>query len=96
MKLIISDIAQGDLEDILHHTLVAFGQKQAEHYLLILEKGKQAITVSPLIGHKRNDIPPDSLAYFVGKHLLIYEVTAEQVDIVRILHIRMDFKNRIS
>jgi plasmid stabilization system protein ParE len=47
----------------------------------------------PSIGHTRNDLPTETLSYNFESHTIIYQINEENklVQILRILHSRMDF-----
>ncbi len=84
------------LEDIkfnLQYTFETFGEKQMNIYYGKIEKCIDAIKAMPTIGHYRNDIPEDTIAFNLEKYTVIYKVIENKkvVPILRILHSKMDF-----
>lgn len=92
-KVSISFEADQDLFDILEYTEDAFGLAQKLNYLSLFKIAFQKLSSMPHIGHTRNDIPLDTLAYNIEKHTIIYEIIENKklVQILRILHSKMDF-----
>ena len=41
------------------------------------------------LGHASPELPPTHRVYFVGEHVIVYQVNTTNVSIVRILHQRM-------
>jgi toxin ParE1/3/4 len=87
----ISDSAIEDLVAIFEYTFISFGEKQWQKYNAILDENINALAINPFIGHGRNDIPKNCLAWLVGDHFLIYRVEGNIVFLLRVLHQRMDF-----
>jgi plasmid stabilization system protein ParE len=58
-----------------------------------IEKCIDAIKAMPTIGHYRNDIPEDTIAFNIENHTIIYKVIEGKnlVHILRLLHSKMDF-----
>ncbi|MDZ4710597.1 MAG: type II toxin-antitoxin system RelE/ParE family toxin [Saprospiraceae bacterium] len=96
MRLVITRKAELDLIGILQYTIAAFGPVQAQKYSVLVDEGLSLILKSPGPGHKRRDIPANLLVFPVGQHLLIYRLdTIQRIVVVRVLHSRMDFSDRI-
>ncbi|MES2795609.1 MAG: type II toxin-antitoxin system RelE/ParE family toxin [Bacteroidota bacterium] len=90
-KIEISDSAIEDLVDIFEYTFINFGEKQWQKYNSIIDENINSLTINPFIGHGRNDIPVNCLAWLVGDHFLIYRVEGSIVYLLRVLNQRMDF-----
>ena len=68
-----------------------WGIDQAEEYLRELQHAIDRAAANPRIGHACNEIRPGYRKLAAGSHTLFYRVTADDlIDVVRILHQRMD------
>jgi toxin ParE1/3/4 len=92
-RLTYSNDSQEDIKSLLQFTIETFGENQASIYFDKLEKCLDKITLMPSIGHTRNDLPTETLAYNFESHTIIYQIqeNKSQVQILRILHSKMDF-----
>lgn len=84
--------ALNDLKDIWGYTSRNWGETQADNYLQSIEECLQRLAQSPMIG-KAAYYPKEGLrCYHFQKHIIVYQHNDEIIDIVRILHERMDIK----
>jgi toxin ParE1/3/4 len=95
MRLVFSPRAQVDLDEIWTYTAERWDAEQAERYLRQVQQAAAAITQAPESGRRCDDIRPGYLKRPVGSHVIFYRVGADVVDIVRILHQRMDFNRHL-
>jgi toxin ParE1/3/4 len=86
----LTKCAQTDLEQIADYTMAEWGQKQADFYLAQLEKAFYSVLDNPHLGKSRDDIKAGYRSLLVEKHLVFYLLANEQLEIMRILHCRMD------
>ncbi|MFU8765951.1 MAG: type II toxin-antitoxin system RelE/ParE family toxin, partial [Haliea sp.] len=63
---------------------------QSESYLFTLKNQFWLLTEQPLVGTERYDLLPDSRSLPIESHTLFYRVTANRVEIIRVLHGRQD------
>jgi toxin ParE1/3/4 len=90
-QYLLSPAAQADLEQIWDYTRGRWGLDQAEDYLRELQRGIERAAANPGIGRPCDEIRPGYRKLPAGSHTLFYRVTAEAViDVVRVLHQRMD------
>lgn len=97
-KFQLSNKAVKDLTDIWNYTVEEWSEQQADQYykMLIDSCGKIAEN-STLFGQKYDEIAENLLSFKANKHLIFYKIAdAETIFIVRILHERMDLKNRVD
>lgn len=94
-KLELSRLASHDLADILRYTRATWGTQQMRAYSRTLDEGFVLLQESPMIGKGRPDIGKGMRFFPVAEHVLFYTVTGDVVRIARILHSRMDLKNRV-
>ena len=94
--LVVSDQAQADYEDILSVTLRTWGEQQYDRYAALLHDAFLALRDNPALGHRSRQLPAQYRLLHVGRHLIVYRFTAGTVYVVRILHDRMDVRQRIA
>lgn len=93
LKIRLSATAQQDLQEIRDYTLVAWGANQAEKYLFLIEQALRRLLENPEIGLIRPDIKTGYRYIAVEKHLIFYQISEPFIDVLAILHGRMDIKN---
>lgn len=90
-RYLLSPAVQADLDQIWDYTRDRWGVEQAEEYLGELQRAIERAAANPRIGRACDEIRPGYLKLAAGSHTLFYRVTAEGViDVVRVLHQRMD------
>ena len=94
--LVLSDQAQADYEDILSEMLRRWGEQQYDRYAALLNDAFLALQDNPSLGHRSRQLPARYRSLHVGRHLIIYRFTEGMVYVVRILHDRMDVRQRIE
>jgi len=82
--------ARRDLEDIWSYTYETWGEDQADSYIHDLDSGFRALAVNPKKGRPCDAIREGYRKHFVGKHFIFYRMAKKGIEIVRILHQRMD------
>jgi toxin ParE1/3/4 len=92
---VLSPLAQSDLGDIWDYTADRWGLGQAEKYTRDIWQRIEAVAERPAIGQECSDIRAGYHKISCGSHVLFYRFTAGGIDIVRILHERMDFQRHI-
>jgi toxin ParE1/3/4 len=90
-RYVLSPAARVDLEQIWDYTCQPWDVDQAEAYLRELQHAIERAASNPRIGRVCDEIRPGYRKLAAGSHILYYRVTADGVvDIVRVLHQRMD------
>lgn len=84
-----------DLVGIWKYTCEAWGNQQANAYLLRLEQRFLDLTTHPALGRARDNLRPGYRSLHEGHHLIIYRHSGDDVEIVRVLHERMDVERRL-
>lgn len=92
---VLSPRAQRDLDEIWDHTAKVWGIDQAELYTRQLWRHIQAVAAQPTIGRPCPEIRGGYHKFPSGSHVLFYRPIDGGIDIVRILHERMDFARHI-
>ena len=86
----LTPAAQHDLSSIWDFTEERWGVRQAETYIVEIRAAVERVADDPRRGRTCNEIREGYRRYGIGSHLLFYVESAEGVDVVRILHQRMD------
>jgi toxin ParE1/3/4 len=95
MRYVLRPRAQRDIEDIWDYTAAAWGAAQAENYIRQIQRSLDAISLDPNRGRACDDIRAGYRKLLTGSHFVFYRVGADGIDVVRILHQRMDFEQHI-
>ena len=97
MKYRISARADSDLDDIWLYTDKNWSLEQArKYYNLILDK-IEYLAAHPSSGRPVSHRAKGYRCSQVKSHLIFYrEVSSSEIEVIRILHKRMDIENRLS
>jgi toxin ParE1/3/4 len=82
--------AEQDLEEIWAYTFCTWSREQADQYHADIIAAIEGLARGERNGRSVHDIRAGYLKYAVGLHFLFYRLTADHLDVVRILHQRMD------
>lgn len=86
----LTPAAQRDLSSIWDYTDERWDAGQAEKYVGEIRAATERIAEDPARGRSCDDVREGYRRYSIGSHLLFYVVRADGVDVIRILHQRMD------
>lgn len=89
-RIVLSPAAVADLTHIWDFTAERWDVEQADEYLREIERALGRVADNPLIGRACDEIRSGYRRHSVGSHSLYYRYTGDDVDIVRVLHHRMD------
>ena len=92
----LSAKALEDLKTIGRFTLKTWGREQCKIYVSKLDAGFHMLADQPHLGIARDDIREGYRVYHVGRHLIFYRPKSNYIEIIRILHDRMDVQTRLS
>ncbi len=96
-KLILRQKAIDDLSSIWIYTAETWSEKQADKYHNMIKIACRNIANGIVIGKTYDNVNPNLLGYQIGKHIVFYqECSRGEVEVVRILHERMDIENRLK
>jgi len=96
-KVIFRQEAINDLNDIWTYTYEKWSEKQADTYYATIKMTCNGIGENPALGKEYHGINRKLLGLTSGKHIIFYQqISNERIEIVRILHERMDLENRIT
>ena len=96
-KVTIRQQAIDDLNNIWLYTFEEWSERQADKYYATLEFTCMQIGKNPQLGREYEGINSNLLGLRTGKHIIFYQVISkDEIEIIRILHERMDLKNRLN
>jgi toxin ParE1/3/4 len=85
--------AQSDLDEIWDYTAGKWGVDQAETYTRQLWDDIITVAARPTLGRECPEVRQDYRKYASGSHVLFYRSAADGIEIVRILHKRMNYES---
>ena len=88
--------AQDDLENIADFSLEKWGKEQEESYLRMLQNSFRSISENPHLGRSIDDVMPGLHRFLAGRHIILYFIAENHIDIVRILLHNMDILLQID
>jgi toxin ParE1/3/4 len=92
----LTERAKADLRSIGRYTQVTWGREQRNNYLARLDACFHLLAHGPHRGRACDDIRPGDRKYHIGRHLIFYRESPEGVEIIRILHDRMDIEAHLD
>ncbi|HRP89384.1 MAG TPA: type II toxin-antitoxin system RelE/ParE family toxin [Edaphocola sp.] len=96
-KYVLTNEAVEDLTKIWDYTFDKWSEKQADKYYEILLENCQRIADDPNIGKNYKEVTDGLLGLKVNRHIIFYrKLNNRPIEIIRILHERMDLKNRLN
>ncbi|MGO4452674.1 type II toxin-antitoxin system RelE/ParE family toxin [Arthrobacter sp. RAF14] len=90
MSFRLTPSARADLSSIWDYTEEHWDARQAETYIRELHAAMERVAEDPRRGRSCDEIRAGYRKYAIGGHLIFYVVPDDGVDVVRVLHQRMD------
>jgi len=96
-KVQLRQAAIDDLNDIWTYTAMEWSEEQADLYYERIASACTQIAGNPVIGKTYEAIHRDLRGLRTGKHIIFYRIVSEEdIEIIRILHARMDLNGRLG
>lgn len=96
-KVKLRQKAIDDLKNIWDYTFEKWSEKQADTYYSTIKQASFGIGEHPDAGKEYHEISIGLRGLKAGRHVIFYRwISDESIEIVRILHERMDLKTRLS
>lgn len=92
----LTNKAVEDLSDIWEYTCEVWSENQADKYYYSLLEYCQLLANNPGLGKIYEEVTKDILGCKANLHIIFYRKLESKIEIVRILHSRMDLKSRIQ
>lgn len=86
----LTPAAQRDLSAIWDFTAERWDADQAERYIGEIRSAIERVASDPRRGRSRDEVRRGYRSYAVVSHVAFFRIGAEAIDVVRILHQRMD------
>ena len=94
-RYVLSPRAKGDIEEIWDYTAAHWDVRQAEAYIRQIQTAIELIAAEPGLGRSCEEIRADYRKHPVGSHVVFYRPARRKIEIVRVLHRRMDFDRHL-
>jgi len=83
------------LKSIARYTQEIWGRDQRNKYLGILDNCFHLLADEPDLGVACNEIRKNYRKLCIERHIIFYRKVADDIDVVRILHCRMDVEKQL-
>lgn len=91
----LSPLAEQDLEDVWEYTFRTWSVEQADFYHSMIMAAVDGLASGDKIGRDASEVRAGYLKFSIGQHLLFYQDRADMIDVIRILHKRMDLPRHL-
>jgi toxin ParE1/3/4 len=96
-KVVFRQEAIDDLNEIWDYTFRQWSEDQADKYYATIKFACKQIGKNPALGKEYIEISKNLLGLKTGKHIIFYQMVAnDEIEVIRILHERMDLKDRLG
>ncbi len=82
--------ARRQIADIAAYTIATWGAERADKYRAELNRTLVLLCSNPLVGVDISDIRQGYRSFPSGHHVILYRLKADRLEVVTILHERMD------
>jgi toxin ParE1/3/4 len=96
LPFVISKKAVADLEEIWRYTVEKWSVEQADRYYNLIFDEINYICKNTNAGRSMEHVRKGYHVSKVKSHLVFYRVVNDTIEIIRILHERMDIENRLN
>jgi toxin ParE1/3/4 len=94
-RYILSPLARVDLNKIWDFTAERWDEDQAEAYLRMIQAAIETIAENPLLCPSIDEVRPGYRRHRAGAHLILFRQIAGAIDVVRVLHEKMDVASHL-
>jgi toxin ParE1/3/4 len=94
-RYIVSPKAEQDLSEIWDYTANRWGVDQAEAYIRLIQLAIETVAEDPRKGRRCDEVRAGYRKYPAGSHMVMYRDADTGIDVVRVLHGRMDFERHV-
>lgn len=91
-----TEAAKHDLKSIRHYSIDTWGKSQANRYTAILKQTIEALANGRAQPKLLTSIHPQLAVYYCQKHYICMLMKRDRLLIVRILHEKMDYLQRLK
>ncbi len=94
-RFLLRASAEADLADIWRFTATQWSETQADRYHEGIVEALTVLASGHVQGRHCDEIRPGYRRYNVGSHVIFYRAAGDDIDVVRILHARRDFRRHL-
>ena len=91
----LTPVAKANLVRIWNYTVKKWGAARAEKYLLDIETQLELLADNPEIGRHRPEIRDGYYSFPVARHIIFYMKAIDCIQIIGVLHGKMDVNARL-
>jgi toxin ParE1/3/4 len=95
LQIRLSPLAQSDLNEIWAYSVSQWDEAQAQAYLMGIDATMKLLAHNPRMGMAINEIRQGYFKFPVALHLLIYRLKTDAIELMRVLHRRMDVERHL-
>ena len=95
-KLVVTDAARIDLENIARYSERHWGAGRKQRYMNAFRQRFARLRHGPSVGTPRDDIRLGYRSIASGRHVVFHRETEDSIRIVRVLHERMDLHRHLE
>jgi toxin ParE1/3/4 len=93
---VLSPCARGDLSEIWDYSAAQWGAAQADRYIRLIAAACAVLAAGRITGRSADAIRSGYLRHAIGSHVLFYRThESGGIEIVRVLHRRMDIERHL-
>lgn len=93
---VLTNKALEDLSDIWNYSFEVWSASQADKYYYMILDACEELGSGKVRGKNYPEVHAEISGYRIGQHLIFYRpARGSTIEVVRILHSRMDYKNRM-
>jgi toxin ParE1/3/4 len=96
LPYVLTNEAHSDIEEIWTYTVENWSIEQADRYFHLIIDEINFICKNTTAGRPMDYVKEGYRASKVKSHLIFYRIVNDKVEIIRILHERMDIENRLN
>jgi len=93
---VLSPAAEADLDGIWQYTSETWDIDQADRYVTQLIEAFSAVATGALRGRPIEEVRTGYLKIAAGSHFIVFRLAGAKIEIIRILHQRMDIPSRLT
>ena len=95
-KYRISEAAINDLDRIWEYTFHKWSKEQADRYYSLILNEIEFIAGNITSGNPMNHVKKDYFASYVKSHMILFKRNEEVVEVIRVLHQKMDVESNLD
>ena len=95
-SFVLSPAAEIDLDEIWDYSIENWGERQAERYIRMIQDTIVGLTDGTQLSHSADLVRANYRKVLVGSHVLFFKEDQQVVDVIRILHQRMDPSSHLN